>query len=139
MSRVSEYLKAALDRLDEELKEGEKVNKYAKIMAAPVAKQLRAFCKQEPEFAQVVALGGSFKECMEAVTKGLGTSISDINAYERAVRFYFPGARVRFQIKVDLVGDANEEAAEPDAGSAAPAPATPTAKTGIVLCLADFL
>lgn len=136
---MSEYLKAALERLDKELGEGKKLNRYSGSMAAPVAKQLRAFCKQEPEFAQAVVQGGSFKDCMAAVTKGVGASISDIEAYERAVRFYFPGAKVQFQIKVDLVGDANKKVPEPDAQ--APAQATPEspAKAGIVLSLADFL
>ncbi len=137
MSRVSEYLKTALERLDKELKEAKGVNRHAGVMAEPVAKQLRAFCKQEPEFAQAVVQGGSFKECMVAVSKGAGSALSDMEAYERAVRFYFPGARVQFQIKVDLVGDANKKVEEPDA--VAPAAPTPTAKTGIVLSLADFL
>lgn len=132
MSSVSEFLRAALERLDKELKDVKAVDPHAKIMAEPVAKQLRAFCEQEPEFAQAVVQGGSFKACMKAVSKNAGAALSDVEAYERAVRFYFPGARVQFQIKVDLVGDANKNVAEP-------ATPEPPAKAGIVLSLADFL
>lgn len=103
---MNAYLQTALERLEKELKDGKGLNRYAGVMAEPVRKQLEDFCRQDGEFAQAVAQGGTFKECMEAVTKGVGSSLSDIEAYERAVRFYFPGARVRFQMTVDLVGDA---------------------------------
>lgn len=122
---MNEYLQAALERLDKEFKDGKSLNKYAGVMAEPVKKQLEDFCRQDGEFAQAVAQGGTFKECMTAVTKGVGSSLSDIEAYERAVRFYFPGARIRFQMTVDLVGDA--------AGKTVDKP-----KDGIVLSLADF-
>lgn len=122
---MNEYLQAALERLDKEFKDGKSLNKYAGVMAEPVKKQLEDFCRQDGEFAQAVVQGGTFKECMTAVTKGVGSSLSDIEAYERAVRFYFPGARIRFQMTVDLVGDA--------AGKTVDKP-----KAGIVLNLADF-
>lgn len=134
MSSMNEYLQAALERLEKEFEDGKKLNRYSKVMAGPVKKQLVAFCEQEPEFAQVVALGGSFKECMEAVTKGVRSSISDVDAYERAVRFYFPGSRIRFQLTVDLVGDAAGDIAEPGEAHVEDKP-----RAGIVLNLADFL
>lgn len=124
---MSEYLAQALGRLDKEFKDGKALNRYAGVMAEPVRKQLEDFCRQDGEFAQAVAQGGTFKDCMAAVTKGVGSALSDVDAYERAVRFYFPGSRIRFQMTVDLVGDAagkDEAAAKP--------------KAGIVLNLADF-
>lgn len=78
-------------------------------MAEPVKKQLEAFCKEDGEFAQAVVQGGTFKVCMEAVTKGVGNSLSDLEAYSRAVQFYFPGAKVHFRMELDLVGDAADE------------------------------
>lgn len=106
---MSEYLAQALGRLDKEFKDGKALNRYAGVMAEPVRKQLEDFCRQDGEFAQAVAQGGTFKDCMAAVTKGVGSALSDVDAYERAVRFYFPGSRIRFQMTVDLVGDAGEE------------------------------
>lgn len=124
---MSEYLAQALERLDKEFKDGKALNRYAGVMAEPVKKQLEDFCRQDGEFAQAVAQGGTFKDCMAAVTKGVGSALSDVDAYERAVRFYFPGSRIRFQMTVDLVGDAAGE----DEAAAKP-------KAGIVLNLADF-
>lgn len=123
---MNEWLDRALARLEKEKDDGENLNRYAGVMAAPVNKQLMDFCRQDAEFAQAVVQGGTFKECMAAVTKGLGSSISDLDAYQRAVKFYFPGARVRMQMSVDLIGDAAGE--EPRAEA-----------KGMILDLTDFL
>ena len=77
-----------------------------KVMAKPVAEALKSFCRQEQEFAQAIVQGGSFKECMAAVAKGAGNAISDLDAYKKAVQFYFPGAEIRMQMTIDLVGAA---------------------------------
>lgn len=106
---MNEYLTEAMERLNKEFKDGKALNRYAGVMAEPVKKQLVAFCKEDREFAQAVVQGGSFKACMEAVTKGVGQSLSDLEAYSRAVRFYFPGAKVHFRMELDLVGDAAAE------------------------------
>lgn len=94
-----------------QLEEGVKsvIGQKEKIMARPVAEQLKAFCLQDEEFAQAVCQGGAFSDCMEEVAKGVGNSISDLEAYKRAVTFYFPGAKVNMQLTIDLVGDAAEE------------------------------
>lgn len=76
------------------------------VMAGAVMKTLKDFCLQEEEFAQAIVQGGSFVDCMKAVAKGVGTSISDIDAYKKAVQFYFPGAKVKMQLSIDLIGDA---------------------------------
>lgn len=106
---MNEYLTEAMERLNKEFKDGKALNRYAGVMAEPVKKQLVAFCKEDREFAQAVVQGGSFRACMEAVTKGVGQSLSDLEAYSRAVRFYFPGAKVHFRMELDLVGDAAAE------------------------------
>ena len=59
-------------------------------MAGAVAEVLKDFCRQDEEFAQAVAQGGSFQECMTAVAKGVGQYISDIDAYKKPCGFSFP-------------------------------------------------
>lgn len=103
-------------------------------MAPAVFDTLKKFCQQEPEFAQAVVQGGSFAECMNAVAKGVGKSISDLEAYGKAVQFYFPGAKIHFLMDIDLVGDA----AKPEP-PVLPDP-EPVQKPAVLsLSLADFL
>ena len=102
------YLDKALKKLEEEYKSGS-FDKYANIMKSAVKDTLADFCRQDDEFAQAVVQGGSFTDCMKAVAKSCGTGISDLEAYRRAVRFYFPGAEIRFQMTIDLIGDAAGE------------------------------
>ena len=74
-------LSAALDKLSD--KQVKAVNgSKERVMAGPVAEALRSFCRQDAEFAQAVAQGGSFAECMAAVAKGVGQNISDVDAYK---------------------------------------------------------
>ena len=80
------------------------------------------FCLQDGEFAQAVAQGGNFADCMKAVAKGCGSSISDLAAYRKAVQFYFPGADIRMRMEIDLCASVSGE----------------EKKSGIVLDLADF-
>lgn len=53
------------------------------------------------------------------VAKGAGQSLSDLEAYRRAVQFYFPGADIRMQMTVNLCasveteGPVKQEKAEP--------------------------
>lgn len=96
------------------LEEGKKVvtGQKEKAMAHEVAAQLEFFCRQDTEFAQAVAQGGTFPDCMKEVAKGVGSSISDLEAYKRAVRFYFPGAEVKMQLTIDLIGKAAGSAPE---------------------------
>lgn len=96
-----------------------------KVMSVLVAQTLRGFCDQNEEFAQAVSQGGSFQECMSHVARGVGNSISDFDAYKKAVQFYFPGAEIRIQMTIDLIGAAGEkEQKKPE---------------GIILNLEDFL
>lgn len=101
----------AIDKLDKEYKSG-KYDRYAEVMKKAVRDALADFAGQDTEFAQAIVQGGSFEDCMKAVAKGCGKSISDIEAYSRAVQFYFPGAVIRMQMKIDLLGDLTPE--EPD-------------------------
>ena len=90
-------------------------------MKSAVRDALLEFCRQNEEFAQAVVQGGTFPDCMAAVAKGVGSSISDLEAYRRAASFYFDGARVNFTMTIQL------EPAEPEAE-----------QKGILLDLTDF-
>ena len=90
-----------------------KFDRYASAMKGAVKAKLLDFCRQDEEFAQAVVQGGNFADCMKKVAAGVGQSISDIDAYKKAVEFYFPGAKVRMQLSIDLIGDADPSADAP--------------------------
>ena len=103
-------------------------NEYGKVkgqkegvMKSAVRDALLEFCRQNEEFAQAVAQGGSFPDCMAAVAKGVGSSISDLEAYRRAAAFYFDGAKIQFHMTIQLT----------------PAQTGPD-RAGILLDLSDF-
>ncbi len=116
---MSSWYEQARERLNKECREvkGQK----ERAMSSAVRDTLLEFCRQNEEFAQAVAQGGSFPDCMKAVAKGVGGSISDLEAYRRAVSFYFDGARVQFQMVIQL----EPAETEPDRG-------------GLLLNLSDF-
>lgn len=118
----------AIEKIRREQAAAKGLSRCAQVMAGPVADRLCEFCRQEAEFAQAVLQGGDFSECMKAVEKNCGQAISDVDAYAKAVRFYFPGARVRAAITVDLAGDAGDGA-----------PPAEQRQGGVVLNLSDFL
>lgn len=76
------------------------------VIAPSVADALSKFCSQEPEFEQAVLQSGkTFQECLDSVAKGIGRSISDLDVYRSAVKFYFNTATVHFHMTIDLSGD----------------------------------
>jgi len=108
---MNEYLKLAEEKLIREHNNGGLSN-HAKVVAEELIKALLNFATQEPEFAQAIAQSDkSFAECCNAVVKDVKNHISDIEAYRRAVQFYFPGADIRFEMKIDLCASVNS--AEP--------------------------
>jgi len=108
---MSEYLTQAEKKIEDGIKE--KLDRYGEVMKADVGAALIDFCRQDEEFAQAVVQGGSFKDCMAAVSKGIGTGISDLKAFRRAVQFYFQGADIRFQMSIDLCASVREEEEKP--------------------------
>lgn len=80
-----------------------------RAMADAVLDAIKEFCRQEPEFAQAVVQSGTFADCMKKVAAGVGSSISDLEAYKKAVQFYFPGAEIHMTLTIDLVGSAVEK------------------------------
>lgn len=111
---MENFLEKALEKLTEGVKAD--CGKHGNAMKKEVAKALEDFCRQDAEFAQAVAQGGDFKGCMEAVSKGVGQSISDLDAYKRAVEFYFPGAGISFSMTIDLCASVRKDEPEEKAG-----------------------
>lgn len=82
------------------------VGKYQRAVAPKTAKALMQFCEQEPEFEQAIEQSGvDFQCCLDKVIKGVGESISDLEFYTKAVKFYFSTATVHFRMTIDLSGD----------------------------------
>ena len=117
---MNEWYEQAKNKLEAEKKAGS-YDRYAGAMKDAVCEALDGFCRQDAEFAQAVVQGGAFADCMKAVAKGCGSSIYDLEAFRRAVRFYFPGADVKFHMTVNLCADVEAEAvATEQTASAAP-------------------
>lgn len=89
-------------------------DRKASVMASAIANALSDFCEQEAEFEQaIVQSKKTFTDCMDAVAKGIGNSISDIDAIKKAVKFYFSVADVSFVMKIDLCGNNGASKEEP--------------------------
>lgn len=97
---MSNWYEQAETRLKDEFKTV--TGRYEVAMSSAVRDTLLEFCRQNEEFAQAVAQGGSFKDCMTAVAKGVVGFISDLEAYRRAAAFYFDGAQVSFAMSIQL-------------------------------------
>jgi hypothetical protein len=101
---MSDFYNEAKKKLDEGVKA--RLDKYGEVMKQAVHDALLNFIAQDEEFAQAVAQGGSFADAMNAVAKEIkGQSISDMEAYGAAVRFFFPGAEIRVSMTIDLIGE----------------------------------
>ena len=92
----------AKEKLEREAKAGN-FDKYGNAMKKAVCDALLNFAGQDEEFAQAIVQGGNFTDCMKTVAKGIGSSISDLEAYKRAVSFYFPGADIEMQMIIKLI------------------------------------
>lgn len=110
---------------------GKITGKHQELVAPAVAEALKNFCDQEPEFEQAIEQSGkSFQECLDEVTKSCGNFLSDIEAYRRAVKFYFSTATVSFYMTIDLSGDN---------GAAPPITMTESASKTLNVSLDDLL
>lgn len=73
------------------------------VVKRPVADALISFCRQQEEFAQaVVQSEKTFADCVAHVVKGCGSALSDIEAYRKAVEFWFPGAVVDMVLTIRM-------------------------------------
>ena len=116
---MNSWYEQASARLNDEY--GKVKGQKENVMKSSVRDALLEFCRQNEEFAQAVAQGGCFPDCMAAVAKGVGSSISDLEAYRRAASFYFDGAKVQLTMSIQLTPAEPEES-----------------RSGILLDLSDF-
>lgn len=107
---MNKFYEEAKEKLEKESSSG-KYDQRGEAMKSAVVKALKEFCRQSEVFAEAVAHGRSFEECMKAVANGVGRSISDLDAYKRAVKYYMKGADVRFCMEI-TVGAAEKKAEE---------------------------
>lgn len=94
--------KAKLDRECKAAKFGQK----AAVMAVPVKLALIDLCRQSENFARHIVEGRSFEECMKKVEDKVGKHISDLAAFDRAVKYYCPEAKVKYSITIEEPGGA---------------------------------
>lgn len=92
------------EKLDKEEKGG-KFDRYASVMKKYIKEALLTLCGQSERFAAAVLDGDTFEDCMKAVAKNIGGSISDLEAVKRAVKFYMKGADVSFQMVIQERGE----------------------------------
>ena len=118
MISMENWATQAFEKLKKEAKQV--VGQKEKAMAGAVMEAIQVFCQQEPEFAQAVVQGPSFFDCMKKVASGVGSSISDLDVYKKAVQFYVPGAQVKMLLTIDLVGEAVEPEEVPGDSHVAP-------------------
>lgn len=92
-----------------------KLGRYENAVNSAVANALCEFCSQSEEFARaIVESDKTYADCLTAVCKGLGQSISDFDLYTRAVQFWFPGAIVEYKMTVRMSEYEVEEEAAPE-------------------------
>jgi hypothetical protein len=97
---MNAYYEQAKERLlrEEKTVTGQKEKAIAKAVRIALAN----FCLQDAEFAEAVANGGSFQNCLSEVVRGVGNSISDADAFRKAAQFYFKGCDVRMVLEIDV-------------------------------------
>ncbi|MEE0859215.1 MAG: hypothetical protein U0M12_07110 [Acutalibacteraceae bacterium] len=100
-----EIKQSAVKKLADEDKQINNSNRYISAVHTAVLNALCEFCKQNAEFAQAVCQSDRhFNVCLAEIVKGVKGSISDLDLYTRAVKFYFSTATIHFQMLID-VGD----------------------------------
>lgn len=95
------YLEEAVAKIENGIAavKGQKEN----VVKRPVADALISFCRQQEEFAQaIVQSEKTFADCVAHVVKGCGNALSDIEAYRKAVGFWFPGAVVDMVLTIRM-------------------------------------
>ena len=93
----------AIAKLEQEIKNPAKLSRIEAAMLEPVGKMLISFCRQDARFASAVfEKKETLSDCMHEVSKGVTYALSDVEAYRRAVGFYFPAADVDFKCVIVL-------------------------------------
>ena len=104
--RAADKLAAELERAEKAFRGNTPIMEIKRAIAAPVAHMLTKFCYQDAEFASaVVRCEGELIDNIGAIVKDVtrsNPSISDVEAYLRAVRFYLPQAEVAVSFRILL-------------------------------------
>lgn len=98
---MEDFVSKAIEKIEGGIAavKGQKEN----VVKRPVADALISFCRQQEEFAQaVVQSEKTFADCVAHVVAGCGSSLSDIEAYRKAVGFWFPGAVVDMVLTIRM-------------------------------------
>ena len=109
------FLTSALEKLSVSVK----ASGAEKMVLDAVLEKLQDFCRQKAEFAQAIAESDrGLQECLDTVLKNHGSCLSDLEAYRRAVQFYFPGATVEMTLTVVFPGDLPSDSVNAPSGGA---------------------
>lgn len=97
----TEIINQAIEKINP--KSIKNANNYIKVVAKPVAQALHGFCRQSEEFARAIfETDKTFEDCLETITKGIGSAVSDIEIYQKAVEYYFSGAKIEFTMTIRM-------------------------------------
>lgn len=108
---MSEATEKAMARLKVEAKAVK--GRYELAVKKEVIEALFCFIGQSDEFARAIEeSSGNFGECLSAVVHDVRGSLSDIEAYRRAVNYYFPGAEVEMKMTIRMSKYEKEEEGE---------------------------
>lgn len=107
-----------IEQAQEKIKtsDNKKLGQYERAVNSAVAQALEVFCEQSEEFARaIVETDKTYDDCLTAICKGLGKSISDFDLYTKAVQFWFPGAIVEYKMTIRMSEyEAEEEIEKPE-------------------------
>ena len=121
----------AIQKIDRELKEF-KGGMKEKVVSSSIAKTMKTFCKNAAFAAAVLDKKKTLPDCVGEIMKGVGSSISDIEVYRKAAKYYFPGATVKFNMEIstgDRITAAESDAGESDGKISAAEPQAVAGKT----------
>lgn len=104
------YKDLAFNKIDEEVKSF-KGNQKGKIVYTYIANVIKKFCEQNEKFAETVCkTKRSLSDCVKEILNGCDRSgISDIEAYRRATKFYFPNSEVEGHLIIRITGDSPDD------------------------------
>ena len=109
---MSELTEHAKQKLQDELKKFSGGRKE-KAVSKSVCKTLDGFCNEE-FFAQAVwDSDKTLSDCCKKIMDGVGSSVSDLDVYKAAAKFYLPEADVQAKPELILPGTADSTSEMP--------------------------
>ena len=99
---MTELQKTAINDLQEQHKTYQsKYGRKEKIIAQPTLDALINFCEQSEEFAEAVHdSNNTFSVCLSKIIENSTDAISDIEVFQKAVKFYMPSATVNMVMTI---------------------------------------